>query len=105
MNVIRMPVLRPGQGETRGMAAMAGCLIMDDGMKTRLFYSSYSQVSPDVKDKTDILSTSVSEIHFEESMFLADAFLANGGNQYILNSIRCTSRCLCIYSDHLRFGG
>lgn len=72
---------------------MAGCLIMDDGMKTLLFYSSSSHLSPDVKDKTDILSTNVSNIHFEESILLADAFLANGGNQYIMNFNRCTSRC------------
>lgn len=48
---------------------MTRCLIMDDGMKTRRFYSSCSQLSPDVKDKPDILSTYVSNIYLKESMF------------------------------------
>lgn len=74
---------------------------MGDGMKSRVFHPSSPQLSPDVKDKTDMLSTGVSNIHLQESMFLAGAFLANGGNYYILNFISCTSRRLCIYSDHL----
>lgn len=53
---------------------------MGDGMKSRVFHPSSPQLSPDVKDKTDMLSTYVSNIHLQESMFLAGAFLANGGN-------------------------
>lgn len=61
--------------------ARTGCFILGEGMKTRLLHPSSSQLSPDVKDITDILSTYVSNIHLQESMFwLVHSSLMAGTN-------------------------
>lgn len=70
MNTKRGPILRPGQDETReigGNDPPVSLWTME--WKPDFFYSSCSQLSPDVKDKTDILSTHVSNIYLKESMF------------------------------------